>query len=235
MDRTKLLKTGNALISKFLKWLAQGKNIYIFIIVILFSIIIGQRMFPKKVYITEQVPGETIYIKDTIVKYDTVTYYDVITELEHDTIYVPDTIVIEQEVDTMDILKDYFAVKEVVDTLINDTSLFAKSQYIVTQNTITRRAFEYENRIKTEIIQNVTVVNPLKNKLFATLDIGGRPVPMTNTFNKEGELLPPKFGIFGGLRFQTKTDRTYSVKVDPFNKELYVGIGFKLLQYGNTK
>lgn len=214
MDWTKLFAGGKRIID----WL-KSKNPLIVTIFLLFGIIVLQQSCPRRVYVDRPV-NQIVYVDKVVTHYDTIVknvykdkfYYDTIIVTEFDTI-----------VDSRwctELLKDYFSIKYITDTLANDTTLFATAQYRINRNALLSRNFNYQSRIKSEYITNVTVVNPPKNKVYATLDIGGGV---------------NRFEIDAGLMLQTKTDKIYSVRYDPINKEVSIGTAFKLFQYGNTK
>lgn len=216
MDWTNVLTRGKRIID----WL-KSKDPLLIVIFILFAIIAFQRLFPKVEY------KDRVEYKDKLVYVDkVVTHYDTIVKNIYKDKFVYDTIVYT-EIDStylteecLRYLHDYFATKIITDTLANDTALFATAKYTLQKNAIIGRNFNYKSRVKTEIINNVTVVNEPKNKVYATLGVGGG-------INR--------FEIEAGLMFQNTKDRTVGVTYDPVNKEIMVGTSFKLFQYGKFK
>jgi hypothetical protein len=119
------------------------------LVVLLGALVAFQQIFPKIEYVDRiQWRDTTLYetvietIYDTIIKENTQYVFNI------DTVYHTDTIF--KDVDTANILKDYFATYESTDTLTNDTSLLAISRYKISENKMVQRDFMYENRIKTE-------------------------------------------------------------------------------------
>jgi len=214
MDWTKLLAGGKRIID----WLKSKNPLYI-IIFVLFGIIAIQQLFPKKIYIDKPV-NQIVYVDKIVTHYDTIVKHLYKNKFIYDTIIITkfDTIVDTTKI--VNLLKDYYSIKHLTDTLSNDSILFATAHYTLQMNAMQSRDFNYQSRIKTEIVNNVTVINPLKNKVYATLDMGGG----INRFN-----------LYAGLMFQTKEDRIFSAKYDPINKEVLIGTAFKLFQYGNSK
>lgn len=223
MDWTKLLAGGKWIIDKLKK-----VNPYILIIFFLFGVIGFQQMFPRKKYITKY---ETVLIHDTtyVTHTDTVVKNKIKTVFVYDTIYKDKIITVEKTPENMELVwTDYFSTKIITDTLANDTTLVAVIKYNINKNTLQSRDFSYQSRIKSTYTTNVTVINPLKTKVFATLEVGGNQFMMN-------DVPAYKFGIYGGLMLQTKKDLVFSVKYDPLNKGIYLGTAFKLFQYGKPK
>ena len=221
MDWTYLL-TGSKRVINTLK----SVNPYLLIIFILFGIIVLQRMFPKKVTVTEY-QDRIIHDTTLVTHYDTVVKNKIKTVFIVDTLYRVDTI--EKTPENLDrVWKDYFTTKLVTDTLNNDSILLAVAQYKISNNILQSRTFSFTSRVKSVIDNHYTVINPLKNKVFATLEVGGN-----KTITAENPSY--SFGIYAGITLLTKSDNLYSLKYDPLNKGLYVGTAFKLFQYGKSQ
>ena len=214
MDWTKLLAGGKRIIT----WIKSKNPLYI-IIFVLFGLLALQQLFPKKIYIDKPI-NQIVYVDKVVTHYDTIVKYLHKDVFIYDTIIETDTIFVLDSTKWLTALRDYYSLKVITDTLSNDSILFATSKYTLQMNALKSRDFSYQSRVKTEVINNVTIVNPLKNKVYATLDIGGG----VNRFN-----------LYAGLMLQTKEDRIFSAKYDPINKEVLIGTAFKLFQYGNSK
>jgi hypothetical protein len=127
-------------------------------------------------------------------------------------IYVP----IPSDIDTQEILKDYFAQKTYTRTLIDDSTGKLVIRDTVTQNKLKRYHLEgHLNVIEhtTTITNDITV--PLRNRVFLGLQIGS---------NLNSMMIVPTATLL------TKKDKTlYTLAYDPFSKVGYVGMQFKII------
>lgn len=124
------------------------------------------------------------------------------------TIYVDKPIYIEvpKIVDTMAILKDYYAKRIYKDTLIlEDNAGKVIVLDTISQNKILNRVYSADIATKTIIIDSTKYISsPLKNQLYAGFNVG---------FDKK-ELL----SISGGLVLKTKKDKMYQAGAGIINK-----------------
>jgi hypothetical protein len=206
MDWKKLLNRGLA----FLKSLKATTVI----IAVLVGIVLMQRACPVVRYVDND---RIIYKDTTIFKYDTIKKTDYKDVFIYKTIVKHDTTFLFHDVDTTAILSDYFAEKFYVDTLSNDTILFALMRSKVAQNELQERSFTYSILRPETIIHKTEIINPLKNKIFVDLSIGINMNQISTPI---------------GLSYMSKSDKVYSVKYDPFMKVFFIGTSFKLFEYG---
>lgn len=156
-------------------------------------------------------PGKTEVRVDTI--YDHKTTF---IHIPGEKIYVdkPIYVKIPTDVDTMEILKDYFAKRIYKDTLIlNDKAGKVVLLDTISQNKIFSRTFTADIITKTIVIDSTKyVITPPKNQIYAgfNLGYGGQ-----NTLN-----------ITGGLVLKTKRDKMFQAGVG------VIGNGTSIIPYG---
>lgn len=103
---------------------------------------------------------------DTIIKIDTVKRVDTVKRI--DTVFVKpaETIIyveIPQNIDSLEIAKQFFAQVFREDTLVNDSNLFFRLQQLITQNDVKEQIIDYEIYQKEKIItetKTITVDDP---------------------------------------------------------------------------
>jgi len=118
------------------------------------------------------------------------------------------------DVDTLQILTDYFAINFYRDTIISDSNAFIVVFDSIYQNSIKSRHIEakvykttiYETITKTELEKRI-------NKIFVGFGVG-------KNVNR--------FGLNTGLLLATKKENIYGVQYDPFNKDITFSIYWKL-------
>lgn len=156
--------------------------------------------------------SDTIVIRDTIEHVDTysVTVNNPVPYIVNHT--VTDSFMMN--VDTAQILHDFYNELIYIDTLVNDSSLFAVIRDTVTRNMITGRGFDAFVRCKT-IINNITINNGEEavNKLF----IG----PSVSSY-------AGKLGAGVCVSFFSKNEKMYSLNADLVNRNATFGYLFKL-------
>ena len=98
---------------------------------------------------------------DTLYIYDTTTYY---VDVDHyhydiDTIFYPDSIIIPIDIDTLEILKDYFALYK-YNRVWEDSLIYVSFYDIISQNRILQSSLlEYKILRPQTIITNTTTIN----------------------------------------------------------------------------
>lgn len=129
-----------------------------------------------------------------------------------DVVYIP----VPADVDTQEILKDYFARVPYERKLGNDTVGYLTLYDTVTKNRLT----SYRLKGTWKVIEHTTTITynittPLRNRVFLGLQIGSNLNAMT---------------IVPTATLLTKKDKTlYSFGYDPFNGVGYVGMQFKIV------
>ena len=146
---------------------------------------------------------------------DTVIYRDSIYIPKLDTLYFTDTIykdsvisrIIEREkIDTVYIIREHFTYSTYKDTILNDSN-----GLIVISDTL------YRNKIKSRY--NQIKLYPqrfkptLRNKLFLGFGVGG---------------WIDRFSLQGSVGLLTKRDNLYTISYDPINKDVSLGMYWKL-------
>ena len=118
------------------------------------------------------------------------------------------------QVDTMQILSDYFSRHLYQDTLQNDSNALIVLTDTVSQNRIVYRYPQitlYPQTIRQSTW--VEVPKPLKNTLYLGMSIGRNPT---------------KFGLAPSAMFKSKKDHVYSFSYDLISHDMYVGIYWKI-------
>lgn len=85
-----------------------------------------------------------------------------------------------KDIDTTDIIYDYFSEKYYSDTIKNDTSALIVLNEVITQNDIYKRSFWFQNRRKTSIITTTTneIIGEIpRNKFYLGAGIEGEVNP----------------------------------------------------------
>ena len=161
-------------------------------------------------------PCPDITENDTVVKY--IDRVDTI--ILNKTTYIPkivyqkvDSIVwVHYQVDTLQILEDYFLVNYYQDTIMNDTNGLIYISDSVTRNRIVSR-FPSIKLYPHFITETITTKEPLKNKVFIGLGVGRSAA---------------EFGVSGNIGLMTKKDNLYTVSYDMINKDIYLSLYWKL-------
>jgi hypothetical protein len=150
------------------------------------------------------------------------------TDTIHDTIfqsinhYIPKPIYTDtgstkwrwHQVDTNQILAEYFACHCYQDTLQNDSNALIVIMDTITQNRITYRQPQitlYPKTIRQTSV--VEVSQPIKNKFYLGLAIGRNP---------------NQFSLAPSIMLQSKKGVGYSLSYDIFTKDMYIGIYWQL-------
>jgi len=147
----------------------ENKNILPWIIngVLVLGLILTL-VFPFK---RESIVYKDRIVTDTLVEYvhDTIIHTSYKKIFVYDSVYIPDTIIVK---DTTYVLGDYFSRKVLTDTLSNDSLLYAKSIYTISENRILDRTFEYKINRPTQINIISNIPEP-KGSLWIGLSVGG--------------------------------------------------------------
>lgn len=160
------------------------KNIPWLIITILIAIIVIQN---ECSWLPDQEPIYLTRVVHDTIPGDTVPYpVEVKTPVPY-AVYYPDTVKITAIIDTMAILRDYFARRVYQDTITDDTSFMAVILDTISQNRIIDRQFLFQNLRPVAINTYVTPVEKERNKLFVgpaigltnRLDLGGSALLLT--------------------------------------------------------
>jgi len=167
------------------------KNLQTLLIVVLVVVILLMRSCSGK-----SEPVEPVIITNVEVKYDTITEYvpeyipKLITKVE----YVHDTVVRTQPIDTVAILKDYFATYVYEDRQKLD-SLNITIKDSVTQNKIISRSIAYDLIYPTTTITKEIYLN--NREFYYGLNLNGK----SDQLNYLG----------GSLLYRTKSKQIYSI------------------------
>jgi hypothetical protein len=118
------------------------------------------------------------------------------------------------EIDSLAILKAYFAKNFYRDTILSDSNAFIVLDDTIYQNQIISRYVKAEVYPLT-IYEKTTITQPaeLHNKLFLGFGAGGNM---------------DKFGLSADFMFQNKRDNTFAGSYDFINKEIWVRTFFKI-------
>lgn len=158
-------------------------------------------------------------VVDTVyVTVDSIVYRPGKTIYKEKPIYVDSLIYIEAEVDTSEILREYFAKNVYKDTLYLDDELGVVSVIdTITQNKISNRV--WATSINKPTIENTTfLVTPPKNELYYGI-VGG--LDRNNILSSVG----------AGLALKTKRDKLYTANIGLINNgfsgtlQPYIGVG----------
>lgn len=146
----------------------------------------GYTMYPKFNKCPD-VLADTVYVKDTILHYipDTIPYYTVIYDsiVYHDTVY--------KDVDTAEILKDYFAVHYFTRNW-TDSLLTVTLKDAVSRNSLLDNTFTYK------ILRDQQVINNVINIYSKYVMVGASlPTKSVQHFNLNVEInyVTPKFYV----------------------------------------
>ncbi len=113
-----------------------------------------------------------IEITDTVttVETDTVTYTEVDTV--HEPVYITDTVKIPKGIDTVEVLKDYYAKKFFSDTLISDSAeVEITINDTISNNTIAHREVQIKNNRLSTTTYELTEKDG--TEIYTGFDIGG--------------------------------------------------------------
>jgi hypothetical protein len=181
------------------------------VILVLVLIVVAMYLMRPEPPICPECP-EITHTTDTVSYRDTI-YVPVIKKKyipKHVEVIRYDTVLLD--VDTAEILKDYFTQLYYQDTILNDTN-----GLIVVCDTVA------ENRIKSRVVRkriyphytNTTIKVPEKKRIKIYAGIG-----LNGWLNK--------FGASGNILLQNKRDQIYSIGYDPFNQSAEFRIYWKL-------
>jgi len=181
------------------RFIASTNGFYIIIIAILACIILLQRACTPVVKCPEGGKPRTVIIRDT----------QYITKIVEKIVYRPgavkylpgEKIYVQMPVDTVAILKDYFASRVYNDTIAIDSIGFAYIQDTVSRNQIIARVLSAEYKIPVVIERVTTIVPPVeKNQVYIGIEAAG---------NKKQPI-----SYFGpSLVLKTKKDKMYTAGV----------------------
>jgi hypothetical protein len=127
-----------------------------------------------------------------------------------------DTFTLPADVDTVAILKDYYALNTYNRTILDDSTGHLIIHDSVTHNRLKRYSLSGHINM---IVHTITITNditkPIRNRVFFGMQIGS---------NLNSLMLLPTATLF------TKKDKTlYSIGYDPFSKVGYIGVQFKII------
>lgn len=147
------------------------------------------------------------YITNTV--YDTITY--------HDTVYKPIVrykYIVKRDsvIDTVFVIKDYFTKYFYSDVILNDSNGFIRVMDTLYQNRIISRKTSMKLTPTT-----IYVTKKINAELHNHFYIGGGVGGSLNSF-----------GIDGCIMFINKKNRAYELSYDIINKEVRVGVMFKI-------
>ncbi len=112
-------------------------------------------------FLNRQQCNNTKYISDTIVRTDTLILHDTIIVTKEIKVKEPAKIVylkVPADVDTPEILKNYYSVTFRDDTLVNDKSLFFRLQQEITKNNVRSQRIEFYDFENTQVITQKTTI-----------------------------------------------------------------------------
>lgn len=166
---------------------------------LLIGVVIGYFLFSKK-------PDTITTTTHHFVYQDTGSYH---VEYVPKPVYIhhTDTAWKTIEIDTAEILADYFAVRGYKDTIVDDSSLTIAYTAVVNRNELKGITFDYKNNRPIQMITNTTVVDNGK-KYWIGVNVGG---------NKE------RFDISPMVAYQHKRIQ-YIGEYGIFNKEIRIGV-----------
>lgn len=124
-----------------------------------------------------------------------------------------DTIVKYRDVDTAQILEDYFTKKYYTDVSTDDSTYWIQVNDTITENRIAYRDIEYKDLTPTKII-NQTIKNNT-GELYLGFDL---------MYGKDFQSAMPI------LSYKTKTDRIYGIGIDPVNGYFKASFKLKILE-----
>lgn len=198
------------IVNFFLKYKKQ-------IVKILIDIAVLIAIFILFTFVADRFIGknQTTTSNDTIIyKTDTIWEESVI----HDTIYsiIPNSIIYQYitdtliKIDTVFILKDYFAKVNYIDTLINNDSIFFVLNDTIQRNRIYSREYFIKTR-HTKIVNNTTIVKQ-NNNIYVGAFLSG---------SKD-------YLDYGPQIIYSKNKWSYNAGFGIQNKSLYIGVNYKL-------
>jgi hypothetical protein len=137
--------------------------------------------------------SDTITLKGDSIPYEVVNEIPVPYPIYIDTGSIR---LILQDVDTLEILKDYFTKYVYVDTISNDSTILVILRDTITENRIAGRSVQFQSLRGATIITNSTTILKRRNKWFLGLGVSG---------NKNNMGLVPKLAIL------TKNDKLFTL------------------------
>lgn len=137
-----------------------------------------------------------------------------------DTFYTPeitntivDTFIYYADVDTAEILKNYFSKKVVVDTILSDSATFFCITDTLSQNTIVSRSYRFSQLPRVKVIHLKELIEP-QITISAGAEVGGNL---------------DRFGFAPSVLIGRKNN-TYSISYDLINKEVRFGIYWRIFR-----
>jgi hypothetical protein len=213
---------------KFIKWIKERAISTLIIVVLLLIIILQQQCCGNSK--PESTGNFWNWHFDVIEKFDTV--YSIDTIIVEKKIYIPSNTIyvpIPADVDTANILKEYYAKNIYEDKALDDSTALIIVKDTISQNKIWYRKVTYLDRTPTII--NTTVVTPLqdcpKPKQF-NLGFGGF-ISARPKIIKPLETIEQFFGFGPTILLTTNRKSSYGISYDVFN-----GIG-EFSMYYNIK
>ena len=183
------------------------KNLQTLLIVVLVAIILLNRNCEGK----KSHPTEPTIITDTIVRYDTVRIEKINYVPKWKTKYITKVDTIPSDIDTLAILKDYYAKYFYTDTLHIDTLGYAVINDTISLNSILSRDIKTNILIPTSTITNTIYIN--KNEFYWGLSVYGRKNQISH--------------LGGELLFKNKKHQVYGLGLG-VNQNFKPVLGFKL-------
>ena len=183
------------------------KNLQTLLIVVLVAIILLNRNCEGK----KSQPTEPIIITDTIVRYDTIISEKINYIPKWKTKYITKVDTIPSDIDTLAILKDYYAKYFYTDTLYIDTLGYAVINDTISLNSILSRDIKTNILIPTSTVTNTIYIN--QNEFYWGLGVYG------------GEKKIDHLG--GELLFKNKKHQVYGLGLG-VNQNFKPVLGFKL-------
>lgn len=187
----------------------KAGNIFSIVILIALSMAVGYFLFSEK--------PEPIVKTETVIEYrydtirDTVTNYQPVIRYQDTGSYHVKWKY--KDVDTNQILREYFTRNFYIDTISKDSSYIAIIKDSVFRNQITWRHFSIEQFQKEKIITN-TVTKIPQQSVFLGLGTGK---------------FMDKVGLTGSLSYQ-RSDMLYKVNYDVINNNFTISASYKLWQ-----
>lgn len=161
----------------------------------------------KNTFTKKNVPHDTV---DTVYKYKKSSSSSNNTTpkeiLRVDTFY--------RDIDTLNILKDYFATKKYLDTVIMSNGTVIISEHI-SENAIKLRKLDLITK-EVEITKQTTLFEKPRNKVFIGTSLMFDKLDAPSSFSIDGVFIP-------------KSDRSlYTIGYDPINKRVRLGAAIKI-------
>ncbi len=174
------------------------------IISYLLAFALGAVLFHQK----QRTPGGCIQqLPPKAISYPVITYAPIVESVTHYS-HSTDTVHIPANIDSLAIVRDFFAKRHYLDTIANDTNAF-----IVISDTL------FKNRLLSRSVQkrffthSYKVYPPIKAHFYAGIAIGGNG---------------SRFGFAPSLIYQDKHARLWGVNYDIFQKQIFVSAYFRI-------